>query len=378
MPLLLTGGTVIDPAAGTSRQADVLVDGGRIAAVGEVRRAPGETVPAMLNVTGAYVAPGFTDIHAHVFHHGLFPAGPPADDVGVWQGVACLFDAGSFGHVTADGFAELVVRRARTRVYGLIHIAAGLPRTGEGHSSRVEYLSLDGTVRAIERHREWIKGVKVQASVSHVGALDTLPVKLARKAAELTGLPLMVHVGNAPPLLEDVLDLLRPGDVVTHAAHGKTGGILGYRGALLPAVRAAMERGVRFDVGHGASSFSFAVAERALAQGFRFDTISTDIHRRNIGGPVFSLAHTMSKLMLLGMPLVEVVRAVTLTPARLFRVEEELGRLEPGRPAHLTVFRLEKGAFELVDAARERRAARHLVRPTHVLVGGELFTVGEP
>lgn len=370
--LLLTGGTVLFPATGESGRADVLIRAGRIERIsGTLPAADG--VPQR-DCTGLMIAPAFIDVHTHVFRHGVYAAGLPADRVGVEQGVPCLLDAGSFGWRTADGFAEHVVRAVRTRVYGLIHINSGLPVMGEGHSSRVALLSLDGAVRAIERHRDWIRGVKVQASSSHVGDLDTLPLKLARKAAELTGLPLMVHVGNPPPLLEDVLALLRPGDVVTHAAHGKTGGILGRAGVLLPEVRDAIERGVLFDVGHGSSSFSFATAERAIEQGFRFDLCGTDLHRSNVNGPVVSLARTMSKLLALGVPLAEVVRAATRTPAAAFALDG-FGALQEGAAANLSVFAVDEGEWELVDAERTVRTTRQMIRPVLSLLQGEVLEV---
>ena len=373
--LMLSGGTLLDPALRTTRRAEIRLAGGQIDRIAEeIRPEPGDE---HLDCTGLFIAPAFIDVHAHVFDHGVYPGGVPADRIGVEQGVPCLLDAGSFGWRTADGFAEHVVRRARTRVCGLIHINAGLPRIGEGHSSHVSLLSLDGCVRAIERHRDWIRGVKVQASSSHVGDLDVLPVKLARKAAELTGLPLMVHIGNPPPLLEDVLVLLRSGDVVTHAAHGKTGGILGRDGVLLPEVRDAIGRGVLFDVGHGSSSFSFRVAERALAQGFHFDLAGTDLHRGNLDGPVVSLARTLTKLIALGVPWMDVIASTTSAPAAAFRLDG-FGTLEEGRPANLTAFALEECAEEMVDAEGERRRATQRIRPLWSMLAGERFHVSAP
>ena len=373
--LLLHGGSVMHPHHPDPYRADVLIHGATVERIAP--DLPVEPGTEVRDCTGLFIAPAFVDVHAHVFHHGVYAAGVPADRVGVQQGVPCVIDAGSFGWRTTDGFAEHVVRRSRTRVYGLIHINSGLPRIGEGHSSHVSLLSLDGCVRAVERHRAWVRGVKVQASASHVGDLDVLPLKLARKAAELTDLPLMVHIGNPPPLLEDVLALLRPGDVVTHAAHGKTGGILGRGGVLLPEVREAAAQGVRFDLGHGSSSFSFRTAERALDQGFRFETVGTDLHRGNLDGPVVSLARTMTKLLALGVPLRDVIAAATTAPAQVFALDG-FGTIVEGGPANLTLFALEKGAFELEDAEGERRVTRRRIRPVASLLEGELHEVCAP
>lgn len=376
--LLVRGGTVIDPRAGTSRAADVLIEDGLVASIGDVEETPGAEV---IDASGQYVAPGFIDIHAHVFNHGLFGTSRvDADRVGVEQGVACLVDAGSAGATTIDAFPRVVHATQRTPVYALVNVGSpGLPHLGGGHSSRPELVSLEGTVRAVERHRGWVRGIKVQASGSHTGMFGINAVKIARKAADLTGLPLMMHIGNAPPVLDEALEYLRDGDIVTHAFHGKIGGALTHGDAPLPALLEAIERGVHVDIGHGRSSFSFATAERALAAGLPVHSISTDIHRGNIDRYVVSLARTMSKLLLLGLDLVEVVAAVTSTPARALRLDADgFGRIEAGAPAHLTLFAVREQAIELEDSEGEIRSGERSIEPTCVFVDGERFDVSAP
>lgn len=376
---LVRGGTVIGPGAGATRAGDVLVRNGVVAALGEVSAQQARDAD-VVDATGCYVAPGFIDIHTHVFNApDLGSARLEADRVGVRQGVACLVDAGSAGAATIDAFPDAVHATQRTPVFAFVNVGSpGRQPPGAGHSSSPELVSLEGVVRAIEAHREWVRGVKVQASASHTGSYGEQAVKIARKAAELTGVPLMVHIGNAPPVLDDVLALLRPGDIVTHAYHGKVGGALTFEGRALPAFRAAVDRGVIVDVGHGRSSFAFATAERALAEGLPVHTISTDIHRANIDGPVVSLARTMSKLMLLGLSLEEVVYAVTAAPARALRLDADgFGSLAPGRPAHLTLFRLRDKPIDLEDAEGEVRRAERWIEPVAAYVHGERFDVME-
>jgi dihydroorotase len=327
------------------------------------------------------VAPGFIDLHTHVFNHPQFGKGRvPADRIGAHQGVAVVVDAGSSGAPTIDAFPETVLETQATRVFAFINIGSpGLPDLGGGHASRPELCDLDGVVRAFERHGDWLVGVKVLASQSHTGSFGLEAVKLARKAAELTGTPLMLHVGNAPPLIDDVLDLLRPGDIVTHTYHGKVGGILGYRDQIIPAFREAVARGVVVDLGHGRSSFSFRVCQLALDQGMPLHCISSDLHRGNVERYAVSLARTMTKMRLLGFSLAEVVEKVTVNPARAIGIDTQgFGRLEEGRSSTLTIFREAEGPIELEDAEGLRRTAERYIEPVGVVVNGRYLDVSEP
>lgn len=368
---LIRGGTLVDVEAGRLDAADVLVRGGVVAGIGAVDGADGA---AEYDARGCYVCPGFIDIHTHVFSSD--PASRPAlaaDRVGIAQGVACLVDAGSAGARTIDLFPEHVHKTQRTPTYALVNVGSpGLPDLRGGHSSRPELVSLADTVAAFERHPDWLLAVKVLASVSHAGSFGLQATRIASKAAELVGRPLMVHVGNAPPVFDDVLALLRTGDVVTHAYHGKVGGVLGHGGSVLSAFRDAVARGVIVDVGHGRASFSFRTCEAALEQGMPVHTISSDLHKRSVEHPVVSLARTMSKLMCLGLSLLDVVRAVTVTPARaLGLVERGFGSLARGRPAHVSVVRVREDPLELEDAEGEVRTAERWIEPFSVFVHGE-------
>jgi dihydroorotase len=298
----------------------------------------------------------------------------------VGQGVAALVDAGSSGAVTIDAFPETVHARQQTPSFAFINIGSpGLPNLGGGHASRPELCDLDGVVKAFDRHGDWLVGVKVLASQSHTGSFGLEATKLARKAAELVARPLMLHVGNPPPLIDDVLDLLRPGDIVTHTYHGKTGGVLGHGDRVIAAFREAVARGVLVDLGHGRSSFSFRVCEQALAQGMPLHSISSDLHRGNVERYAVSLARTMTKLRLLGFSLAEVVARVTINPARAVGLDARgFGVLANARPATLTVFREHEGEFALEDAEGERRVSGSLIEPVGVLVNGRYHRRVEP
>ncbi|HJM89763.1 MAG TPA: amidohydrolase/deacetylase family metallohydrolase [Dehalococcoidia bacterium] len=367
---------MIDVEARSSAAGDILIRDGLVAAIGDVPEREAQAADERFDATGSYVSPGWIDIHAHLYNHGLFTTSRlDADRVGLGQGVTCLVDAGSSGAVSIDAFPRVVLETQRTPVFGLVNVGSpGLPNLGGGHSSRPELVSLGSTVEAAERHAGWVRGIKVQASSSHAGMFGIEAVKIARKAADLTALPVMAHIGNAPPVLDETLSLLRAGDIVTHAYHGKIGGALSRHGEALPALRDAVERGVIVDIGHGRSSFSFATCEQALAEGLPVHTISTDIHRGNIDRYVVSLARTMSKLMLLGLSLEEVVSAVTVTPAQALRLDRDgHGTLAVGRSAHITIFRIRDEPIELEDSTGETRTAEQWLDPLAAFSRGERF-----
>jgi len=259
------------------------------------------------------------------------------DVVGLDTGVHLVADAGSAGEATLKGLIEYVIPSARTAVRAWLNISAvGLVTMREDYD--IGLLDPARAAAALEAHRDAVRGVKVRSSGAIVGALGVQPLQLGRLAARTAAVPLLVHIGEPPPLIEDVLELLEPGDVVTHCFHGKLGHPWSDDGQPTPALQRALDRGVLLDVGHGAASFNFGIAERALAAGHLPHTISTDVHIRNVEGPVFDLATTMSKLHSLGMALPNVVRAVTETPARILGEPDWCGLTNPLRRA--TLFRL--------------------------------------
>jgi dihydroorotase len=284
------------------------------------------------------ICPGWVDLHAHVYD-GMTSLGVPPDDVGLATGVHLVADAGSAGEATLDGLVKYVIPAARVRVRAWVNIGS----TGLAHlreTADIRNVDVDATLAAIERHRGVVCGVKVRSSGLIVEAMGLQPLRLGRLVAREAGLPLLVHIGEPPPLIEDVLDLLGPGDVVTHCYHGKTGHPWQRDGRPRPALERALDRGVLLDVGHGAASFSYEMARRAVAAGFPPDTISTDAHVRNVGGPVHDLPTTMTKLLACGMPVEDVVAAVTDRPRRVLRAPEPwLGG--DGGVRHATAFRLD-------------------------------------
>jgi len=204
------------------------------------------------------------------------------------------------------------------------------------------------------------------------------PLRLALQAAAVAGLPVMAHIGAGPPDIDDVLDMLRPGDLVTHCATGQDMSLVEGRDSLRPSALDARQRGVLFDVGHGSGGFSFTVAESMLAAGAPPDIISSDLHQRSLLGPGFDLPTCMSKFLAIGMSLEDVVRAATTTPAGVAggRTGEHPGSLAVGEPADIAIFELEVGDFALYDSYLERRQAdRFFVNRATVLAGVPLPAV---
>jgi dihydroorotase len=368
--LVVSGGRVLCPATGLDGVADVAIDDGCIAEVGD-----GLAGRERIDAAGLLVVPGLIDLHVHVYE-GVSHYGIDADRYLLRRGTTTGVDVGSAGAQTFPGLRRLVIDQAQTRIYAYLHIAVeGMISVLVGELEDLRWASVEQCVRVAEQHRDVIAGVKLRAGHQMVGDDPRPALGLALAAADALGLPLMVHVIDMRMPLSELLAQLRPNDVVTHCYHGNEGGLLDEDGAVWPEAFAARERGVLFDVGHGVGSFTWRVARAALAQGFPPDTISSDIHAHNHAGPVHDLPRTLSKLLHLGLPLTDVVAAATSrVGAHLAHLAPAgLGTLAPGAPGDLTLLELQRGSFELTDGehrlsgnvtehAGQRLVARSVVR----------------
>jgi dihydroorotase len=369
--LLIRGGTVVDPAEGLEAVRDIAIREGRVAAVAP--DLPAAEAAEVLDARGRIVTPGLIDLHVHVFagvsHYGIDP-----DPWCVARGVTTAVDAGSAGADTFPGFRRYVIEVSATRLLAYLNIsAAGMLDPHIGELEEIRFADVGRAVATCEEHRDLILGVKVRLTRELVGDNGLRPLHLAREAADAVGMPIMVHPQDAHGSLAEILSVMRGGDIMTHCFHGKRGGILDGEGRVLREARAAVERGVLFDVGHGQGSFSWHVAEHALAQGLPPSTISSDLHRYNIHGPVHDLATTVSKFLHLGMPLSEAIGKSTEVPARTLRQAETLGTLRPGAVADLALFDLQEGEFPLTDAEGETRLARRRLVPFATVRAGRIY-----
>ena len=374
--MLIRGGTVIDPSQGLHARRDVRLAGAAVAEVGDgLTPHPGEEV---LDARGRLVVPGLIDLHVHVFwgasHYGIEP-----DPHCLGTGTTTVVDAGSAGAHTFPAFRRYVIEVAQTRILPFLNIGAtGMISPQVGELEEVRHIDQAAALRTIEAHRDLIRGIKVRMSRDLVGANSRVALATARAVSEASGLPIMVHVGETPMPLPEILDELRAGDVMTHCYHGREGGILDERGQVIGHARRASSRGVLFDVGHGKGSFSFAVARQGLAQGFRPGTISSDLHVYNLHGPVFDLATTMTKFLHLGLPLDEVIELTTGAPARAVREDATLGTLRPGAAADVTLLELVEGPVELEDTVGERLTGLRRLVPVAVVKAGRQAALRAP
>ena len=370
MGLLLKGGEVLDPGAGLGGRLDVRVRDGLVTEVAAGLAPDGDTV---LDVTGSLVLPGLMDLHAHCFIGGS-DFGPRTDDVARATGVTTWVDGGSTGAGTFEGMREWVLSRSRVRMLAFLNISAiGLMYLKIGELNHFAYADVDAAIGAGRDHRDLIVGVKVRNQLEVVGDAGVEPLRRAVRAADALGGRVMIHCTNPPVPMGELLALLRPGDIVSHFLHGRGHGILDEKGQVRREVRQARERGVLFDVAHGRMHVKFPVARAAIAQGFAPDTISSDLTMGGAAGCVKDLPTTMAKFLGLGMPLAEVVRAVTATPAKAVGRAGMLGTLAPGAVADVAVFRLETGAFDFEDAHGERMTGPQRFVPQLTLRAGEIW-----
>lgn len=350
------------------RIMDIAIQDGIITAMSPPGQAEGEIE---LDCSGLYASSGWIDLHVHAVQD-LNPYGDDIDEIGVKQGVTTLVDAGSCG---ADRIGAFYTARlqAATQVFALLNISRiGLERTDE--LSQLEWIDRAKVLEAVAAYPDFIVGLKARISESVVKDSGIQPLKLARTLSEETKLPLMVHIGSAPPAISDVLELLHSGDVITHYLNGKSNNLFHPDGTPLQELLDAAARGVHLDVGHGTASFSFRIAEQAKAAGIALNTISTDIYRGNrMNGPVYSMSNVLTKFLYLGYSLEEVIRAVTRSPAEWLG-KPELGKIRVGQQANLTLFSLEAGEKQLEDSEGDVRVTQHYIEVKGVFANGSLIT----
>jgi dihydroorotase len=316
----------------------------------------------VLDARGKIVTPGLIDLHVHVNTPELTP-GALAHD-----GVTSMVDGGSAGADTIDALVR-VAQAAPNRVRIFLNVA----RTGvtpEGELMNIAAADVDAAKHAMAQHREWIAGVKVRLSANVAGDHDLEAVRRARQVAG--PLPVMLHVGQTYSPLPKILELLNPGDIVTHIYSPPPHSLLDESGKVLPEVRAARARGVRFDVGNGRTAhITWPIVDAATRDGFWPDTISSDITAPGRTFRVFDLPTVVSKFLMLGMPLAQAVACVTNNAARNIAAFKHLGTLAPGAPADVAVFELRDGEFEFVDNVDAKRTGHQKLIASAVIMNGK-------
>ncbi|MFN2202029.1 MAG: amidohydrolase/deacetylase family metallohydrolase [Caldilineaceae bacterium] len=365
--LLIKGGEVVDPGAGLAGKFDVAIHRDRIAAVD--RNIAAESAYRVIDATGQYVTPGLIDLHTHVYH-GVTFWGIHADPVAANTGVTTWLDVGSAGGYNIMGFREFIAQPAQARIYALLNISSIGLTAQTWELANLNYCDVDLCCNMIDHNRDLVLGIKVRMDRDTTGPNGLEPLRRAREAAERLSLPVMVHIANGPPEVSGVLDLLRPGDILTHCFTGGNMRIIGDSGQILDAAKQAVDRGVILDIGHGAGSFSFETAEALIGSGYRPYVISSDIHQMSILGPMYDLPTCLSKFLALGMTFADVIEAATAHPAQVLGMQNEIGTLKPGAYADIALFELVPGEFPFYDVAMNQRNGKSLIRNTLTLLGG--------
>ena len=374
--LVLKGGTVVDPAQSLHSRADIAFLDGIVAAAGDAL--PTANAREVVDCEGHLVVPGLIDLHVHVFpgvsHYGIEP-----DRHCIAHGVTTAVDAGSAGADTFPGFRKYVIDVSATTLFAQLNISSQGMLNGEiGELQDIRFANVERALATIESNRDRILGVKVRLTRNTLVSPEAglRPLHLAREAADAAGLPIMVHPQDAwADSIDEILAVMGRRDILTHCFHASPCGILDDAGRIRESALAARERGVIFDVGHGAGSFDWQVAESALAQGFLPQTISSDLHIYNVDGPVFDLATTVSKFLYLGLLLDDALAKVTSAPAAAMGMADAIGTLRPGAWGDAVVFATEEGDFKLVDSMGATRIGKQRLIPTQVVKAGQRYNV---
>jgi dihydroorotase len=410
--MLLRGGHVIDPASGHDGVADVAIRDGRIAAVQE-NLLPA-TARETVDLSGRIVIPGMIDTHAHVYTYVSGRFGLPADMVGVESGVTTLVDQGGPSCMTFPGFRKFIAEPAASRVLAFLsaYVVGGL----EGHYYPNLYgpdgVDIDATVKTARANPDLVRGIKAHAEI---GGFARWGIDVMKKAAEIgrqADLPVYIHFGqlwalpeggsngvDPDDILPAIVGLMRPGDILAHPFTRHPGGFIDKTGKAHPMVRAAIDKGLRIDVGHG-SHFSFRMARAALEAGVIPDTLGADMHGYNTrvpppagtparhsdpeenhpfaGSARFSLCFAMTELLALGLTLPQIVPMVTTNAARMLGLDGELGALRPGAVADVSVLADERGRFRLTDCEGTEVITDRLLQPLFCLRAGKRHEARAP
>lgn len=376
--LILRSGHIIDPSQGIDGVFDIAFAGGRVAAIGS---SINDDAFQVKDVSGLYVFPGLIDLHTHVYWGGTF-LGVDATMLAARSGMTTAIDAGSAGAANIRGLLEQCAPMTPTRILAFINLAVtGIfvdeGRISMGEAEDLRLLDVKHCVDAAKRHQDAVVGVKIRVGASTTKHLGAMPLHMAIRAGELANLPVMVHIGaGMPPRIEDIVEPLRKGDILTHFCTPKMNSPMTREGFLRDCMIAARERGVIMDVGHGAGSFGFGVAARMLELGFAPDVISSDVHAGCVDGPAQDVLAIMSKFLALGLPLVDIVRAATATPAAVCR-RPELGSLVPQSIGDAAVIEIKQERTVFRDSVGETLTGDRRFVARGVVIGGRWWRDAE-
>ncbi|WP_076862792.1 amidohydrolase family protein [Bradyrhizobium mercantei] len=379
--LVIKSGDVIDPSQSLRGKRDIGIRWGFIEAIEE--EIPAARASKTIDASGKLVMPGLVDLHCHVYPYGS-AIGIPADELVQFQGTTTVVSAGDAGVNNLAALRRFIVAQSRARIYAFVHIANnGLSAFPVAELYNIDNAQVEACAMALAENPDFLIGVKVRMSENVIFKHGIEPLKRGILACEMCGWParMMVHIGGVETkeLMSDILDLLRPGDILTHAYSGAPNMSGAFTnivqdGKLLPAALAAKQRGVLFDVGHGGGSFDFTVAEIAIPAGCTPDTISSDIHVFSGNSPgIPFLPNVMSKFLAMGSSLDQVVAMATSVPARIINRTPKIGTLQRGAPGDVAIMDLVEGPVTFVDTRNNKRDGNLQLKPVQTVVNGVPF-----
>jgi dihydroorotase len=379
--LVIKGGEVLDPSQSLRAKRDVGIRWGVVEAV-EENIAPARALKS-IDATGKLVMPGLIDLHCHVYPYGS-AIGIPADELVQFQGTTTVVSAGDAGVNNLAALRRFIVAQSRTRLYAFLHIANnGLSSFPVAELYNIDSAQTEACAMGLAENPDFLIGVKVRMSENVIFKHGLEPLKRGIQACEMCGWPakMMVHIGGVETkeLMSQILDLLRPGDILTHCYSGAPNNSGAFTnivqdGKLLPAALAAKQRGVMFDVGHGGGSFDFTVAEVAIPGGCTPDTISSDIHVFSGNSPgIPFLPNVMSKFMTMGFTLEQVVAMATSAPAKIINRAPKIGTLQVGAPGDVAIMELVEGPVSFVDTRNNKRDGKVHLKPVQTVMNGVPF-----
>jgi dihydroorotase len=371
--LLLTGGTVLNPATNTNQKLDVGITADRVTAIHA--NLPRANAKKTLDVTNCYVTPGLIDFHVHSYW-GVNPYGFDADPICRATGVTTTMDAGSSGPVNFLGFRKLVYEQSKTRMLGFVALAQHGVLNTPGELLNLGFADSDGAAESVGSNRDIGVGIKVRLHKKAIGENSREALRLAIKAGEATRTPIMVHVGDTVIGMDEIADTLRPGDIITHCYTPQRPSIIDNAGKLLLQVRKAKERGVIFDVGHAGGHFDFNLVERAMGDGLLPDIISSDLHSRLAQpgfGIVGDLPTVLTKFLTLGLSFEQIIANCTVNAARAVGWQDRIGSLEVGREADIAVLQILDDPVTLRDSVGAEKLHRQRIAAKWTIRAGEVF-----
>jgi dihydroorotase len=376
--LVIKGGEVLDPSQNLRAERDIGIKNGVITAL-ENEIKPDHYLQ-VIDARGKLVTPGLIDLHAHVYPQGS-AIGLPADEIVPYTATTTYVSAGDAGANNFSAFKHYIIAQSRCRIFGFLHISTiGLAGFPVGECLNIDYANVDLAAKTMAENEDVLLGIKVRQSKNIVGSNGFEPLKRAITAAELSGTKarVMVHIGDVPGRLGELIDLLRPGDIVSHIYSGQGNNVV-QDGKIIPEVLEARKRGVIMDVAHGGGSFDYTVAESAIEQGFLPDCISSDIHTHSVNtlGRPF-LPWIMSKFWNMGFTLEQVVTLATVNPARVIGKIDKLGTLQIGAPADVSIFEIVEGSIKYMDTRNNFREGKQYLKPIQTIRAGRPFGAPYP